>query len=316
MGTAATWNEIATLAKAALPVLGLSVVALYLCYKSGTLHPLRNRLMRLFISRDDIEQGPIRDAISERSAVVSFGMVYGIHLETSSDVEALIGQARTRNIPLHLIGMAGKAFDREAFEVKPGKSPRKLVDATIFTALFVSYLATVCLFAGAFTDDILIRIKATNTLLWVGPDEKDVAARGILRDRHVAFSQKECAELPKPIRIDPVVTDEARYNLSVLCAILTLPAEEKELREALPMQRIAFGGAAALCLMALIGLLRMLVRRDAIRKLERRAHRLNPQAPGALPAPSRREFVVRIGKSFYLRYGKAHGVPADSPTAD
>ncbi|QHB70621.1 DUF6216 family protein [Stenotrophomonas sp. 364] len=114
-----------TLLEAAVTLLTLPCISLYLCYTSGTIHPLRNRLMRLLISRDNVEHGAIRDSISDRSAVVSFGMIYGIHLDTTTEIESLITGAKTHNLPLHLIGAAGDAFDREALAVKPHKSPGK-----------------------------------------------------------------------------------------------------------------------------------------------------------------------------------------------
>ncbi|MDT9581914.1 DUF6216 family protein [Stenotrophomonas indicatrix] len=303
MGTVASWNEIATLASATVPIVGISLVSLYLCYKSGTLHPLRNRLTRLFIGREDIEPGPIRNSLSDRSAVVSFAMIYGIHLDTASEVKALIAKAESRDIPLHLIGIAGSAFDRSEFAVKPGRSPRRGVDGMICMGLLVSYLATACFLAGTFADDILIRVRATNTVLWVAAKEGEGAARGILRGRNMAFSQAECEKPPNTGAIEPFVGNEPRYNLSVLCAIWTSPSERKELIDALPQQRTAFGAVALLCLMALVGFLQALTRRNAIRKLERRAPAHSSPVSATPRSGQSRRLVLRIGKSIYLSYG-------------
>lgn len=303
MGTVASWNEIATLASAVVPIVGISLVSLYLCYKSGTLHPLRNRLTRLFVSREDIEPGPIRNSLSDRSAVVSFAMIYGIHLDTASEVEAFISKAQSRDIPLHLIGIAGSAFDRSEFSVRPDRSPRRWGDGMIGIGLLISYLATACFLAGTIADDILIRVRATNTVLWVEAKEGEGTARGILRDRNVAFSQAECKTLPAAGKIEPFIGNEHRYNLSVLCAIWTSPSERKELIDALPHQRIAFSAVGLLCLTILAGLLQALIRRNAIRRLERRALAHSSPVPETPRPRHRRRFVLRIGKSVYLSYG-------------
>ncbi|MEB1548219.1 DUF6216 family protein [Xanthomonas campestris pv. campestris] len=274
METGASWTEIVTTASAAAPIVGLSAVALYLCYKSGTLHPLRNRLVRLFISREDIEQGPILDSLSERSAVVSFGMIYGIHLDTVTEVETLITRSRAQNFPLHLIGAAGSSFDRETFTVKPEKSPRKRGDVLIAMMLVASYLAVIFFLAGTFKNEILIRVKATNTLLWVDPKKNESTARGAFTERNVTFSQKHCRTSEGSRTIGPDIINQPSYNLSVFCAIWASPIEQRELISALPKQRIAFGAAAMLCLMAMVGSWQALIRRKAVRKLEQRAHRL------------------------------------------
>ena len=312
METTSTWNEMFTLLEAAVTLLALPCTALYLCYTSGTLHPLRNRLMRLFISRDDVEHGAIRDSISDRSAVVSFGMVYGIHLDTVTEVESLIKGAQTHEVPLHLIGAAGSAFDREAFAVKPHKSPGKWGDAMSGIALMIFYLATACLLLGAFSSEVLIRIKDTDTLLRVATKGDEGTAHGILRDKDLTFTQQECAALPQPITIEPFVDDEARYNLSVLCAIWTLPAERKELTESLPVQRTAFGAAALVAFMFLLGCWDSLLKRFAIRKLERRTGLARP----SVGSTSQRQLVLRVGKIFYLRYSKGHGGFGDCPKAE
>ncbi len=300
METTATWKEMFTLLEAAVTLLALPCAALLLCYISGTLHPLRNRLMRLFISRDDVEHGTIRGSISDRSAVVSFGMIYGIHLDTTAEVESMIKGAQTHDVPLHLIGAAGSAFDREAFAVKPHKSPGKWGDAMSSIALMIFYLATVCLLLGAFSSEVLIRIRDTDTLLRVTTKGDEGTAQGIFRDKNLTFSQQECAALPQPIEIEPFVDDEARYNLSVLCAIWTLPVERKELTESLPVQRTAFGAAALVTFMLLLACWRSLLKRFAIRKLERRTGLARPP----VASTSQRQFVLRVGKLFYLRYRK------------
>ena len=167
-------------------------------------------------------------------------------------------------------------------------------------ALMISYLATACLLWGAFSSEVLIRIKETDTLLRVATKGDEGTAHGILRDKDLTFTQQECAALPQPITIEPFVDDEARYNLSVLCAIWTLPAERKELTESLPVQRTAFGAAALVAFMFLLGCWDSLLKRFAIRKLERRTGLARP----SVASTSQRQFVLRFGRLFYLRYGK------------
>ncbi|WP_139328693.1 DUF6216 family protein [Xanthomonas campestris] len=266
MGTTASWNEIATVASAAFPVLGISIVAIYLCYKSGTLHPLRNRLMRLFISREDIEPGPIRDSLSDRSAVVSFGMIYGIHLDTPDEVEALITGARARNIPLHLIGHAGNAFDRQTLSMKAGKTPRRWLDALIIITIFSAYVCALTLAASIFTKDVLIRIKATDTVVWIST--KDRKARHILSNDTYFFSAQTCASDSSKIESLPAPSDQRAHDTSVLCSIWRSPKAQAEIKNTLTLQRVASGSLALLCLALLITSARSLIRRKAIRRLE------------------------------------------------
>lgn len=214
MGTTASWNEIATVASAAFPVFGISIVAIYLCYKSGTLHPLRNRLMRLFISREDVEQGPIRDSLSDRSAVVSFGMIYGIYLDTTSEAEALIAGARARKIPLHLIGHAGSAFDRSTLRMKPRKTPRAWVDVLVVVGMLGAYAGAALFAASMFTNSVLIRIKATDNLVWIST--ADNTASGMFGNSDYVLSAAKCPPASGSEARPPASDRRAYDSLSAL----------------------------------------------------------------------------------------------------
>lgn len=86
----------------------------------------------------------------------------------------------------------------------------------------------------------------------------------------------------------------------------------QELIDALPQQRTAFGAVALLSLAALIGFLQTLIRRNAIRKLERRA-RPRPSSSAASRPGRRWRLVLRIGKSMYLSYGRS-ATDCDEPS--
>lgn len=88
-------------------MIGLVGAALHICWRAGSLHPLNNRLRRLFISRDDIQDPFVKKNLSDYSALTVFRLTYGIHAQTLADAKKIIGKAEARNVPLALVGLAG-----------------------------------------------------------------------------------------------------------------------------------------------------------------------------------------------------------------
>lgn len=184
--------------------------------------------MRLFISREDIEQDPIRDSLSDRSAVVSFGMIYGIDLDTPNEVEALITGARARNIPLHLIGHAGNAFDRHTLSMKAGKTPRRWLDALIIITIFSAYACALTLTASIFTKDVLIRIKATM---------RKVATRLALSASRSSTSEGSCRNWISSISLRPLYFRTSRPLPATSLTSFASPRQSKRRRRKACAQR-------------------------------------------------------------------------------
>ncbi|PPU28731.1 Hypothetical Protein CFBP6762_02191 [Xanthomonas arboricola pv. fragariae] len=254
--------------------------------------------MRLFISREGVEQGPIRDSLSDRSAVVSFGMIYGVYLDTTSEAQALIAGARARSITLHLIGHAGSAFDRSTLRMKPRKTPRAWVDVLVVVGMLGAYAGAALFAASMFTNSVLIRIKATDTLAWISTE--DNTASGMFGNSEHALSAAQCPPASGSEARTPA-SDRRAHDSSVLCSIWRSPEGLAEVKSSLGPQRVVSASLTLISLTLLVWLARGLVRRKAIRRLERIAAPLPSLEP---ELARRRPVVMRLGKTFYLRLGR------------
>lgn len=74
------------------------------------------RLLRLFISKSDIEDAVISKHLSNQAALITFRMAFGIQSHTLRDAKKVANFAESKNISLNLIGKAGAASTRKKYQ--------------------------------------------------------------------------------------------------------------------------------------------------------------------------------------------------------
>ena len=150
----------------ALIILGL----LYLCYRAESLHHIRLRLIRLFVSRRDLTHDAINQHILDESSLFAFRFSTGIKAQTAAEAERIIAFGLAHNVPLSLISRAGKAFN--IAELKMGKKflPRPWHAPVLFALAFALFTPAV-FFVGMSTEkEFMTSLKETGTEIWLSAD--------------------------------------------------------------------------------------------------------------------------------------------------
>ncbi len=62
--------------------------AIYISWRVSSFYPIHMRLLRLFISKSDIEDPVIRKHLSNQAALITFRMAFGIQSHTLRDAKS------------------------------------------------------------------------------------------------------------------------------------------------------------------------------------------------------------------------------------
>jgi len=277
------WDSIYSGAPEWFSALGLVAAALHICWRAGSLHPLNNRLLRLFISRDDIQDPFVKKNLSDYSALAVFRLTYGIPARTLVDAKKIIGKAQARNVPLDLVGLAGSAFDLDSFTVIEKKRPRGMGLALCGLMLFACFWLTWILAYGATEQRLLVSLNTTGTWLWLGKDQAQIAKPALSGERPI-LSVASCADTSKVKYEDQGAGGFRPADPDILCDIWADPRTSAELMKSVREQRLTFLFASAFLAWTCLMLFDALRRAFAIRALARSL----PQPSIQTDAPSGR----------------------------
>lgn len=211
------------------------VAAALVIWRSGSIHPIYTRVLRLFISRDEVEDPIVKQSLADQAAVVSLRVAHGVKVETLADARALVTFANEKNIPLYLVGMAGDSFDIRALSMQPRKMLSKWL-APIPVAITLTTTFLICMFALlAASDDLLISLKKTGTWMLISPTEARTAFPPLFGGRG-EFSRSACGESldnsVSPNGFDP-------RDPEILCRVWDDPKLEPTIARDVPKQRLA-----------------------------------------------------------------------------
>ncbi|WP_325051197.1 DUF6216 family protein [Stenotrophomonas sp. MYb57] len=275
------WESVYTMEPVWLTFIGLALAAGLICWLAGSLHPLKHRLLRLFISRDDIEDRFMKQALAESSALSVLELTYGVRAHTVKDAKRIIGRAHSLNVPLRQIGLAGTAFDTETFTIIANKRPHSIAVWLSFLGMVLCWALMIIFALGATESRLLATLKETDTWIWLGKEQAQLARTtfsgnpAFIRKTDCPLSEMPAAGLPPngpSSRKKPSATSDPRFNSEdkvILCRIWQDPSLLAALEAAVREQRVAFSLTAAL--MAAASLFFIYVQRHAaaVRLLER-----------------------------------------------
>ncbi|MGY0619577.1 DUF6216 family protein [Lysobacter sp. A378] len=262
-----SWESIIAGIPALVSLAGFLLAALHICWRAGSLHPLNNRLLRLFISRDDIQDELVRKNLSDYSALAVFRMTYGIPAQTLKDAKEIIGKAESRNIPLDLVGRARSAFETTSFTINPRKRPHPVGIALSAFLLFVIFWFAAVLGLGAMEDRLLASLKATGTWVWLDDGEAQLVLP-LSSEQRTILSAASCLGDPgAPHKEAP--TGFHANDPAILCDIWRDPSVKAELTKAVRKQRQTVSFAAIFLFWTCFVLYSLIRRAVAIRILDR-----------------------------------------------
>lgn len=263
-----SWSSILSGAPAWVSLFVLVVAALHICWRARSLHPLNNRLLRLFISREDIQDELVRKNLSDYSALAVFRMTYGVPARTLHDAKGIIFRAETKNIPLDLVGRAGPAFDLDRFAVNENKRPGRAAFASTVVLIYLFFCLAVFAGVAATEDRLLVSLKSTGTLLWLDKDTAQPAFQG-WSDTRTSLSSRSCPKNNVGEAESDVPQGFSSNDHSILCGIWGDPSTKDEIRSGVLQQRWTFLAAALLCIWGCIFFYPVIRRAVAVRELER-----------------------------------------------
>jgi hypothetical protein len=226
------WLSFLTGEIAAGSILGILVATAITCWRAGSFHPVNARLLRFFISKDEIEDPIIKKNLADQAALVSFRITHGVHSRTLTDARKLAGFAEDKNVPIDLIGKAGWVFDLRKLVINPKRVPHKAWLFAAGAALVTLILAIAILCAAATKGDLLVTVKETGTWLWLSED----SARTVrpFFGKRETFDESSCS--PDQSKIGaPDGFDQK--DPKILCGIWEDSALESHLAKELKKQR-------------------------------------------------------------------------------
>lgn len=235
------WISVFTGNAAIISGVGILAAAAFTCWRAGSFHPINARLLRIFISKDDVEDQIIRKSLADQAALASFRMTHGVKVSTLEDAKNLAIFADRRNIPLDLIGRAGSAFDLKRHELiqKRVLTWRGLL--LLLVALLLTLTAISVFAVAAASNGLLVSLKKTDTWLWLYQEEARAALP--LMGRRGSLSTALCNPGQQEIEVPNAFK---KQDLGILCDVWNDPALKDHLAKELPKQRQAFGLAIAL----------------------------------------------------------------------
>ncbi|MCC8445364.1 MULTISPECIES: DUF6216 family protein [Xanthomonas] len=226
------WIDLLTREIAPYSIVGFLLAASITCWRAGSFHPINARLLRFFISRDEVEDPVIKKSIADQAALISFRMTHGVRSRTLHDAKKLAEFSDFKNISLDLIGKAGWAFDLRKLEIIPKRIPRKYWFALpVVMFLFFAPAGMISLAVSA-SHDLLATLKKTRTDLWLSEDQA-VLVRPFFGDR-AKITKSDCTENSRTW-ITPEGFDQA--DRSILCKIWNDPKLSSEISKEIDEQR-------------------------------------------------------------------------------
>lgn len=227
------WISLVTRDLALGSIIAFVLAAVVVCWRSGSFHPASIRLLRLFISRDEIEDPILKKSLNDESAVVSFRMTYGVQTRTLKDAKELATFADNANIPLSLIGASGLSLtlDRLRLGAKHPPGTHKIIFVCLI--FMVLFLATSTSLSFSMRKEMLVQIRESKTWIWLSPNE---ARPGIISFGKTSKFEKTSCNPPLP---PPQPENFGKNDIQTLCKIWNSPELKDYLSSELPNQQKA-----------------------------------------------------------------------------
>ncbi|MEN5388645.1 DUF6216 family protein [[Pseudomonas] hibiscicola] len=259
---------------------------IYLWYRAESLHHIRLRLIRIFVSRRDLTNETINQHILDESSLLAFRFSSGIKAETLQDAEGVISFALAKNIPLSLISRAGRAFDISALTMREKQLPRRGQNIIVFLLALFFFVPAVILAGMSTEGDFMTSLKETGTKIWLSPDhvsQRNWFLKGVTIEKNVL-----CQPLaprsgePKPSNwLSP-------RDKEILCEVFNDAKLSKVINEEVKAQRRSLIYLAVLCGGMSVFTFILMIQGLTAQNLAQRLQKTNPAAQQAVIARPRK----------------------------
>lgn len=150
--------------------------AIHISWRVRSFYPIHMRLLRLFISKSDIEDPVISKHLSNQAALITFRMAFGIQSRTLRDAKKVANFAESKNISLNLIGKAGAAFDLNTCSINKKKVPKRISCVLLFIPLIILIFAAFMSGVFATSNRLVGQLNETGTWILLSENEAKIGS--------------------------------------------------------------------------------------------------------------------------------------------
>ncbi|MCH7234823.1 MAG: DUF6216 family protein [Xylella fastidiosa subsp. multiplex] len=150
--------------------------AIYISWRVSSFYPIHMRLLRLFISKSDIEDAVISKHLSNQAALITFRMAFGIQSHTLRDAKKVANFAESKNISLNLIGKAGAAFDLNTCSINKKKVPKRISCVLLFILSMILIFAAFMSGVFATSNRLVGQLNETGTWILLSENEAKIGS--------------------------------------------------------------------------------------------------------------------------------------------
>ncbi|WP_228762855.1 DUF6216 family protein [Xylella fastidiosa] len=210
--------------------------AIHISWRVSSFYPIHMRLLRLFISKSDIEDPVISKHLSNQAALITFRMAFGIQSRTLRDAKKVANFAESKNISLNLIGKAGEAFDLNTCSINKKKVPKRISCVLLFILSMILIFAAFMSGLFATSNRLLGQLNETGTWILLSENEAKIGSSFFnLFGRNETINIQNC-------NAKEIVTEKRLNNRDhqIICGILNSASIKKPLQKSINNQQKAF----------------------------------------------------------------------------
>ncbi|MDC6408414.1 DUF6216 family protein [Xylella fastidiosa subsp. multiplex] len=203
--------------------------AIYISWRVSSFYPIHMRLLRLFISKSDIEDAVISKHLSNQAALITFRMAFGIQSHTLRDAKKVANFAESKNISLNLIGKAGAAFDLNTCSINKKKVPKRISCVLLFILSMILIFAAFMSGVFATSNRLVGQLNETGTWILLSENEAKIGSSFFnLFGKNETINIQNC-------NAKEIVTEKRLNNRDhqIICGIWNSASIKKSLQKAL-----------------------------------------------------------------------------------
>ena len=217
-----------------VPVIAIALFSAifgWLCWRSGSAHPVLTRLWRVVMGRTALSDRDIGRLVESRDRLIRFRFIFGVRARTLAQAKRVGKWSEQNDEELSDIKACGELFDLEACELKEQDIPSSyalIAKAVCIAAMVLVVLATLL---GTWPNKALLQFTDSRVWFWLSPTGATTFNGKPL------LSSQACGNRPDQVPIHRLTTLEVQ----ALCEAFRKPGNEAFVRETVSQQRLAFG---------------------------------------------------------------------------
>ncbi|WP_237648889.1 DUF6216 family protein [Xylella fastidiosa] len=214
--------------------------AIYISWRVSSFYPIHMRLLRLFISKSDIEDAVISKHLSNQAALITFRMAFGIQSHTLRDAKKVANFAESKNISLNLIGKAGAAFDLNTCSINKKKVPKRISCVLLFILSMILIFAAFMSGVFATSNRLVGQLNETGTWILLSENEAKIGSSFFNLFGRNEIGRNETINI-KNCNAKEIVTEKRLNNRDhqIICGIWNSASIKKSLQKSINGQQKA-----------------------------------------------------------------------------